>query len=117
MVFRSLFNYNWKTAAQTQKFKFPVIFYFIWQPALFEMILRANTLMYYTQGFLPPKSFQIKEIIGEWNLEIICFWLKNCSNTIFLTLKPKKETLGIILKIVKKNFGWRHCCQICKQST
>ena len=57
---------------------------------------------YSTQGFLPPKSLQIKEIIGEWNLKIICFWLKKWSNTIFLTPKPKKDTLGNILKEVKK---------------
>ena len=60
MIFRSLFNCDWKTAAQTQKFKFPVVFCLILHPAwrqgvkvieiritnktaLFEMILRANT--------------------------------------------------------------------------
>ena len=26
-----------------------------------------------TQAYLPPKSLQVKEIIGEWNLKIICF--------------------------------------------
>ena len=56
----------------------------------------------FTQGYMPPKSLQIKEIIWEWNLEIIYFWLKKCSNTIFLTPKPIKETLGIILKEWKK---------------
>ena len=57
MVFWSLFNHDWKTAAQTLKFKFPVVFCFIWHPAwpqgresritsktaLFEIIFRANT--------------------------------------------------------------------------
>ena len=55
-----------------------------------------------TQGYLPTKSLQVKEIIGEWNLKIICFWLKLCSNTFFLNPQPIKKTLDIILKKSKK---------------
>ena len=60
MVFWSLFNYDWKIAAQIQKFKFPVVFAsfdtlldpmgakvieieIMSKIALFEMILKANT--------------------------------------------------------------------------
>ena len=62
-----------------------------------------HVVLHSTQGYLPPKSLQIKEIIGEWNLKIICFWQKTFGNTPFLNPKPIKETLGIILKKAKKN--------------
>ena len=46
---------------------------------------------------------EIWEIVKEHeNWQSICFWLKKWSNTIFLTPKPIKDTLSIILKEVKK---------------
>ena len=32
MAFQSLFNYDWKTAAETQKTEFHIDFRFIWHP-------------------------------------------------------------------------------------
>ena len=75
------------------------IVFYLTQSHCFRAILRVSSS---NGGGILRHTGQIKEIIWEWNLEIIYFWLKKCSNTIFLTPKPIKETLGIILKEWKK---------------
>ena len=68
-----------------------------------------------TLGFLPKIPFKLTQSIHV-ALQKTAILTKKCQNIQFLTLKPIKETLGFILKIMKKIARWRHKSEISKRN-
>ena len=67
-------------------------------------------------GSFAQNSFQIDSINSCSTSKKLLFWLKIVKIIQFLTLKPIKGTLGIILKMLKKIARWRHKSEISKRN-
>ena len=62
-----------------------------------------NCISKETLNHIQAWTLDLLDNIRSWlNQEFIGFWLEKCSNTFSIILKPKNETLGIILKKNKK---------------
>ena len=59
-------------------------------------------------GKISQNFFQISVILGCIPLLFLHFWVKDYKNKPLTTLEVIKETLGFILKIMKKIARWRH---------
>ena len=59
-------------------------------------------------GKFAQNFFQISVILGCIPLLFLHFWVKDYKNKPLTTLEVIKETLGFILKIMKKIARWRH---------
>ena len=68
-----------------------------------------------TQGYLPPKQFQINAVIGWSNLKLRYVWLRKSKKYPFHNLQINKGDSRPYFEEKKKCRG-RHCCQISKQS-
>ena len=67
-------------------------------------------------GIFAQNSFQNDSINSRSTSKKLLFWLKIVKIIQFLTLKPIKGTLGIILKMLKKIARWRHKSEISKRN-
>ena len=67
-----------------------------------------GTVIYMHTGKFAQNFFHISVILGCIPLLFLQFWVKDYKNKPLTILEVIKETLGFILKIMKKIARWRH---------